>query len=102
MLEVLIEEFFIVESWHGIDVRKSLKQDRVYVKGSDGKWIQYGLLGHASGCLTGLVGSPKELGDAIAAECEKQKGCRVRFGGVPEVVEEAAEVDDFQEEGDDE
>ena len=98
MLEVLIEEFFIVESWHGIDVKKSLKQDRVYVKGGDGNWIQYGLLGHASGCLVGLVGSPAELGDAIAAECAKQKGCKVTFGGVPEIVEEVYESDEESEE----
>jgi hypothetical protein len=97
-LEVLIEEFFIVESWHGISVKKSLKQDRVYVKGTDGKWIQYGLLGHASGCLVGLAGAPKELGDAVAAACAVKKGCKVTFGGVPEEVEEV--VDDFEESDD--
>jgi hypothetical protein len=96
MLEVLIEEFFIVESWHGISIKKSLKQDRVYVKGTDGRWIQYGLLGHASGVLVGLSGSPKELGEAIATACAVKKGCKVTFGGVPEEVEEV--VDDFEDE----
>ena len=88
MPEVLIEEFFIVESWKGIDVKKSLHQSRVHVKNADGKWVEYGLLGHQSMMLSGLAGAPNELGVAIADACTKQLNKKVKFVGAPLMDEE--------------
>ena len=86
-MEVLIEEFFIVESWKGISVKKSLKQSRVYVKNDAGKWIEYGLLGHVSGCISGLAGSPAELGEEIANACSAKLGRPIRYTGSPTFAE---------------
>ena len=88
MPEVLIEEFFIVESWKGIDVKKSLHQSRVHVKNAEGKWVEYGLLGHQSMMLSGLAGAPNELGIAIAEACSKQLKQKVTFVGAPLMDEE--------------
>ena len=102
-MDVLIDEFKIVESWQGIEVTKSLAQDRVYVKSHEtGKWVEYGLLGHASRCLSGLAGVPKEIGDAVAEACSKRKGFKVTFGGAPDDLEPDVVDDDFYEESDDE
>ena len=102
-MKVLIEEFVIKESWQGITVEKSLKQDRVYVWSHEGnKWVEYGLLGHVSRCLSGLVGAPKEIGEAVAEACSKQKGFKVAFGGAPDELEPDVVEDDFYEESDDE
>lgn len=91
-MEVLIDEFFIVESWKGIDVKKSLNQSRVFVKNSDGNFVQYGIVGHPAMQLCGLVGVPNELGEAIAEACtaylktkgpEAIRGKKVKFVGAP-------------------
>jgi len=86
--EVLIEEFFIVESWKGIDIKKSLHQSRVHVKNAEGKWIEYGLLGHQSMMLSGLAGAPNELGEAIAKACSTKLCKRVTFVGAPSMDDE--------------
>lgn len=99
-MDVLIEEFFIVESWKGIDVKKSLHQSRVYVKNSEGKFIEYGLLGHQSMMLSGLAGVPNEIGESIAEACTQKLGKKVTFVGAPLIDEDID--DDATEESDEE
>lgn len=97
-MEVLIEEFFITESWKGISVRKSLNQSRVYVKNEEGKFIEYGLLGHQSWNLSGLTGAPNEIGASIAEACSKKLGKKVTFVGAPLMDEEVEEEQEESEE----
>jgi len=97
-LDVLIEEFFIVESWKGIDVKKSLHQSRVFVKNAEGKFMEYGLLGHQSMMLSGLAGVPNELGEAIAEACSKKLKKKVTFVGEPPMEEEEPEQEEESEE----
>lgn len=97
-MDVLIEEFFITESWKGISVKKSLNQSRVYVKNEEGKYIEYGLLGHQSWMLSGLSGAPNEIGEAIAEACSKQLGKKVTFVGAPLMDEEPEDEKEESEE----
>ena len=106
-MDVLIEEFFITESWKGIDVKKSLNQSRVHVKNAEGKYIEYGLLGHQSMCLSGLCGSPNELGEALAEACSEYlkksgpqaiRGKKVTFVGAPLMEEDEPEQEEESEE----
>jgi len=105
-LDVLIEEFFITESWRGIDVKKSLHQSRVYVKNAEGKYIEYGLLSHPSACLSGLCGSPNELGEQLAEACTEYlkksgpqaiRGKKVTFVGAPLMEDEPEQEEESDE-----
>jgi hypothetical protein len=96
-LDVLIEEFFIVESWKGIDVKKSLNQSRVFVKNSEGKYMEYGLLGHQSMMLSGLAGVPNELGESIAKACSAKLCKRVTFVGAPPIEDEPEQEEESDE-----
>ena len=106
-MDVLIEEFFIVESWKGIDVKKSLHQSRVHVKNAAGKYMEYGLLGHQSMMLSGLAGVPNELGEQLAEACTKYlkkngpkdiRGKKVTFVGAPPMQEDEPEQEEESEE----
>lgn len=96
-MEVLIQEFFITESWKGIDVKKSLHQSRVHVKNADGKWVEFGLLGHQSMMLSGLCGAPNELGELVAEACTKQLNKKVTFVGAPMMEEEKSDEPETEE-----
>jgi hypothetical protein len=95
-MEVLVEEFFIVESWKGIDVKKSLGQSRVWVKNAEGKFVEYGLIGHQAMMLSGLAGVPNEIGVAVAEACTKKTGKRVTFVGAP-LMDDEQEQEESEE-----
>ena len=58
------------------------------MKNAEGKWVEYGLLGHQSMMLSGLAGAPNELGQAIAKACSAKLCKRVTFVGAPLMDEE--------------
>tara|TARA_R110000868_G_scaffold260927_1_gene519048 strand:+ start:5709 stop:6002 length:294 start_codon:yes stop_codon:yes gene_type:complete len=96
-VDVLVEEFFITETWKGISVKKSLHQSRVYVKNAEGKFVEYGLLGHQAMMLSGLAGVPNEIGIAVAEACSKKVGKKVTFVGAP-LVDEPEEHEEEESE----
>lgn len=97
-MEVLIDEFFIVETWKGISVKKSLNQSKVFVKNAEGKFVEYGLLGHQAMMLSGLTGVPNEIGEEVAKACSKQLKKKVTFVGAPLIDEEVEEEQEESEE----
>ena len=49
------------------------------MKNSGGKFVEFGLLGHSSMCLSGLSGAPSEIGVALAEACSKKLGKPVLY-----------------------
>tara|TARA_R110000868_G_scaffold288702_1_gene548982 strand:+ start:97 stop:438 length:342 start_codon:yes stop_codon:yes gene_type:complete len=96
-LDVLVTEKKITETWKGISVVKPLGVSDVHVKNEEGKWVQYGYIGHQSMMLSGLCGAPNELGEAIAEACSKKLKTKVTFVGAPLMEEEASEEPETEE-----
>ena len=98
-MKVKLEHFVVEKKTHFGPVERSTGQDKVYLfDDAAEQWKHCGYIAHAARVFTGLVNFPHELGPAVAAECTKQKGFAVRWGGAPEdkppVIQESEDDED--------
>lgn len=99
-MRVQIEHFEVPKKTHFGTVKRSTGLDKVYLFDEEAKQFKHcGYIAREAKVFTGLVNFPQELGPDVAAECTKQKGHSIRWGGAPEdepITTESEGDDEFE------